>query len=982
MLRTPTWRPLSGLICLGLLHGLAPAHAQDGGSDAGIEASDAGEMRDGGNPPDASTPDAGVRDSDGAAPPSPDISGIRGRIVDSTTGAGVPDAIVLARPETGDADAAESAVSDERGAYAVPLARGRYEVLSYADMYHGARMRRVVVRSGRFTDLTLTLEPVDAEVVVEEVEIVYRADTSSAAAQDQLRAAASGIGEGVGSAEMSRGGASDAASAAKKVVGVSLEGTNLNVRGLGGRYTLVLLNGVQLPSTDPDAPSVDLDLFPTSVIDNLQVSKTFLPTLPANFAGGVLNIRTVRFPTEFTFELGADVAFNTLSTFRSILTYQGGDLDWLGLDDGTRAFPGGREERISTSRTGRYQDLASIEEAAEAFPNIWQFERTTAAPPFSFGAVIGDSFDLGDDRRFGFLVTANYDYAQLRQLGLASPRPQIDLEGNLQSFNEYDVEWGTQNVQISLLGNASLEFDQENVLSFLTLYNRVMQDETQRQVGFSGELSGAVERWQLQYIARSLWFNQLRGDHRNLFGSRLRLKWGLYGSLADRDEPDRRTVTYGPQGASTNRWLEKSQSGERFYSELNQPEFGGTLDVRFPLWVQAWADVGAHLRTSSRDFVNRRLRMLQDPRNTSQVLYEQPVEVLFSPENIGEPNTLTRIQEFTRDNDSYTSTQNYLATYAQVETPLGSVVRFTTGVRLEVFSQFVSSVSPFAEERADGALRETDRTDINVLPGAAFRFEIAENMFVRAAYGMTVARPNIRELAPYQYYDFVRDRNISGNPDLNRTLIQNGDLRWEWFFAEGDVVALSLFYKYFDQPIELQIRNQMTYDSQFINARFAQNLGGELEFRFNLGHVVDSLSALSFNGNFTLMWSEVELPVELSGAVASSRPLVGQSPYVANLSLAFDEPHSGFGATVVYNLTGPRITDVGTRVSDVILPNIERAALQSLDLILSYRLAERFRVWIKLRNLLLQSQEFYQNDFLTQRVEPGMSGSLSLDFSY
>ena len=908
--------------------------------------------------------------------------GIRGRIVDSVTGAGVPDAIVLARPERGNSATPESAVADESGAYAVTLRGGRYEVLSYADLYHGARMRRVVVRSGRWTDLTLTLEPVDAEAVVEEVEIVYRADTRSAAAQDQLRAASSGIGEGVGSAEMSSGGASDAASAAKKVVGVSLEGTNLNVRGLGGRYTLVLLNGVQLPSTDPDVPSVDLDLFPTSVIDNLQVSKTFLPRLPANFAGGVLNIRTVRFPNEFTFELGADVGFNTLSTFRSMLTYQGGDLDWLGFDDGTRAFPGGREERISTSRTGRYQDFASIEEAAEAFPNIWQFERSTAAPPFSVGAVLGDSFDLGGDRRFGFLVTANYDYAELRQLGLASPRPQIDLDGNLQTFNEFEVEWGTQNVQLSVLGNVSYEFDQENVLSLLTLYNRVMQDETQRQLGFSGELGGAVERWQLQYIARSMWFNQLRGDHRNLFGSRFRLKWGLYGSLAERDEPDRRNVTYGPQGASINRWLEKSQSGERFYSELSQPDFGGTLDLRFPLWVRAWGDVGVHLRTSSRDFVNRRLRMLQDPRNTSQQLYEQPVEVLFSPENIGEPNTLTRIQEFTRDNDSYTSTQNYLAAYAQMETPLGSAVRITTGARLEVFNQFVSSVSPFVDERADAEARETDRTDVNVLPAAALRFELLEDMYLRAAYGMTVARPNIRELAPYQYYDFVRDRNVSGNPDLDRTLIQNADLRWEWFFAEGDVIALSVFYKYFDRPIELQIRNQMTYDSQFINARFAQNVGGEFEFRFNLGHVVDALSALSFNGNFTMMWSEVELPLELSGAVASSRPLVGQSPYVANLSLAFDEPHSGFGATVVYNLTGPRITDVGTRVSDVILPNIERAALHSLDLVLSYRLAERFRLWIKLRNLLLQSQEFYQNDFLTQRVEPGMSGSLSLDFSY
>ena len=905
-------------------------------------------------------------------------TGIRGRVVDSTTGEGLPDAIVIARTPR----LMENTITNGTGGYVLVIPPGIYSVLSYTDLYHGARMPRVVVRSGRFSDLTLTLDPIDAEAVAEEIEIVYRADTSSTNAQDQLRAASSGIGEGMGAQQMSRAGASDAGSAARNVVGVSLEGQNLNIRGLGGRYTMVLLNGIQLPSTDPDFPSVDLDLFPTSIIDNLQISKTFLPNMPASFAGGVLDIRTVRFPREFTLHIGLNVGANTLSSFQDRLDYQGGGLDWLGVDDGTRALPSGLEnDPVVTTRGGPYTSSAQLETIAERFPNIWQYTRALTPPNFGLNLTLGDSTDLGGGNRFGYLVTAFYDHSDVRTLGLRRWRP-TNQDGELTVRNDYEAETGSEEVQIGALGTASLELGQSDVITFLTLFNRSTTDETQRTTGISTDLGGQAERWQLQYIARSLWFNQLRGDHRNMFGTSVRLRWTLYGSYGAREEPDRRTVTYGFNGGSS-RWLEKAQSGERFYSDLDQGEGGGNLELRFPLWSEGWGTVGGDVRLSQRDFAIRRLRMLQDPTNMDQSAYQQPVEDLFSPQGIG---TLTRIREYTREDDSYHSEQGYYAAFAMLETPLGDALSFTGGARFEAFQQLVQSQSPFAAQNESMPPTEdsrTDRTDIDVLPAAALRLELADQMFLRAGYGMTVARPQAREVAPYQYYDFVRDRNVQGNPELARTLIQNADLRWEWFFGEGEILALSAFYKYFDRPIELQIINQESYDSQYINADFAHNVGGEVEVRFNLRHLHNDLRFFSVNANAALVWSTVSLPDELSGAVQSERPLFGQAPYVANVSLAFDEPDSGVTASLVYNVVGPRVSDVGTRAGSAnILPNVVRAPFHSLDLVVGWRVVEHLRLGLRLRNILFQAQEYYQDDFLVDRTETGMSGSLSFTYEH
>ena len=249
----------------------------------------------------AQAPGNGQAAPSGLEPGADTATGVRGRVLDRRSGRPLQNAPVIVQG----GGKLRNTVTDANGIYRFYLPPGPYTVRSYYDLYHGAKIAGAVVVRGTLLEVSLQLARIDEDrdVSVEELEIPYRADTTTAAAQDQLRQASSGIGEGLGAKQMSQAGASDAGSAAARVVGVTIESSQLVIRGLGGRYTRVLLNGIPVPSVDPDIPGADLDMFPTGVIDSLNISKTFLPDIPADFAGGVMEIKSVSFPRKFTLEL-------------------------------------------------------------------------------------------------------------------------------------------------------------------------------------------------------------------------------------------------------------------------------------------------------------------------------------------------------------------------------------------------------------------------------------------------------------------------------------------------------------------------------------------------------------------------------------------------------------------------------------------------------------------------------------------------------
>lgn len=969
-----------------------------------VQAQDAGPAPDAGVP--ESAPDGGVSPDAGAnadsglttepeatpeptAPAEPEVTfepgadaetGIRGRIVDAKSGVGIEMAVVLIV----DSEKSRTAITGENGRYEINVPPGTYTVRSYFDMYHGARLANVRVTRGRFDEVNLLLDPVNEaeEVAVEEIEIPYRADTTTAAAQDQLRRENAGVSEGMGSQQMSQSGASDAGSAAKRVVGVTVDGANLVIRGLGGRYSRVYMNGVPLPSTDPDSPSVDLDLFPTNVIDSLTVTKAFLPNMPADFAGGVLDIGTVTFPRDFTLELGLSGQYSSMSTLRNRLDYTGGSYDALGFDDGTRALPSQVPPTDYNPRNFSDEEELAI---GGSFKNVWQYRRTSALPKLGVDLTLGDSVDLSSGSRFGYLIALAYDHDDVRTLGTSrkvGSDANRDGKPDTAGYSNYPlVEVGSEEVQLTGIATASLDIGTDHSLTALSMFIRSASDEVGYRRGNDTDYVYELptEKWQFQYTARQMWFNQALGDHRNIGGTRLRLRWNGFYAHSLRDEPDRRTFIHAPNNNMDARPSWKTQDAQRIFLGLDGADGGGGSSLRFPLWSEGWGTVGASARTTQRDFSVRRFVMRRTNDFTDEDGFLPPDE-LFAEGNLGRITELAA--ESTRNDDSFASTQSTVTGYGMLETPLVGPLSLAGGVRAEYYIQRLASQSPFPPDEDTPPPVRADATQLNLLPGVALKYDLSDKMVVRLAYGMTVGRPQTRELAPVLYFDFVRDRNVVGNINLKTTVIHNADARWEWFFAEAQILAASIFYKEFTDPIELYLGPEGT-SAIYGNTAGATALGAELEFRTKLDLIAETLRNFEFGANLTLVHSRVTLTPEQTMAQAPGpRQMFGAAPYVLNLSLRFSDPVTKASLGLVYNLVGPTLSDVGRRAESEIFPNIELLPIHSLDLIGTWRVNEHLKLKLKWKNVLFQAKRYDQGGVIVASRDPGTFVSLGLDYAY
>jgi len=792
----------------------------------------------------------------------------------------------------------------------------------------------------------------------------------SAAAQDSIS-----------SEQISRSGASDAAAVVGKVAGASIvEGKFVVVRGLSDRYNVTTLNGADIPTADPYRKAAQLDLIPSSMVDRIVVNKTFTPDQPGGFAGGAVNVVTKSFPAKGFATVSFGVEYNTQSSLRDdFLTYEGGETDWLGMDDGTRALPDELVGRTSlpdppsnAPRNEPPAQAAARRAQADELARLTKSFQTTQFAPVKGDSPLNHSFSLafGDTallfgRPLGAFASLSYKRDYYLYLDGVSARYDNMLEST-KSFTDMrgveDVNWGAA-VNLAWQPFADHEF------AFTFLRNQSSEDTARRRVGTARSRDDAIlDLNTLQFIERDLQSFQFKGRHVFPEAGNSRLDWLVSLSQTSQEEPDLRYFNYfhAPDGSFfvfAGPDQDQPDVPTRFFRELQEDNFNLKIDgsVPFRWWDGLTGELkgGFFLSNSERTYSQQSFEY-RTKFPAGQSPYPGFVDPT-DPNTFLSPGTLDYVTQvvpgrgtnyfFPRylavplsGNQGYDGTQEIKAFYGMATLPLHDRVRLIGGGRVESTQLEVDSVG--FSGPSSSKLNQTD-----VLPAVSGVFSISSNVSLRLSFTETITRPTYREIAGVRAYDLPTDTLLEGNPNLRISSIKNYDARLEWFPRPGEVFAVSVFYKQIIDPIEKEAINQEANILSYANRPEATIYGLELEARKNLDFLGVDLRYFSVGMNLSLITSEVplnETDKANKGPFATDvRPLYDQSPYIFNADLNFNQPEWGTSVSLIASIAGERVFFVNPAG-----PDIYEHPPTSLDLVVSQRLSPRLRLKFSAKNLL------------------------------
>lgn len=950
--------------------------------DGGAVEGEAALITDGGVAPGA---DAAVA-ADLVAEEQTALQAVRGRVVSTSDQAPIAGVLILAEGQ----DA--QATTGEDGRFTIELAPG-YPVLAL--LHSRFRTRMVQSRATAAADpewvISLSPTPLSAERFV--VTGQHLAGTV-VALMDQRRATAA-VTDAIGAEDIARMPASDAAQAAQRVVGATVVGGRyVYIRGLGERYTNAQLNGAPLPSPEPDRATIPLDLFPAQILDSLDISKTFTPDIPADFAGGSIRIVTRSMPDKPIFTASLTAGANTESTFAKGLGHAGGDTDWLGFDDGTRALssriPDDYPLILGQDRPGGGKVLSEeLNQAGLALNTPMSVEEQRLLPNTSGSVVGGNGWQLGDDSKLGALASLTYSHsASLRTERIREYQSNASAEHGLQVINRYDAESLSEEVRWGAFGSVGIDITPVHRLRLLGMHSQLADKNTTVYDGYNQNTESYLASSRLSFASRSLDFGQLQGQHDFAGLNAATLQWSASLGLAQREQPDLRDVVY-VLNPEVNRYIyaNGSESGRHFFADQSENSYGLSIDWTQPItrdFFDSKVKLGGLLSRRDREFRARRFALRPAPRTMGELplcgeRYD-PIgcpDAVFADENIG---TLLRLEEGTRQGDSYNAGLDVIAGYLMADLGLGERARLVAGTRLEQTKQTLAPYDAFLRREIEDGGVELNQLD--VLPAASIVYKFDADLALRLSGSRTLARPQLRELAPFAFSDYFNGVQVSGNPDLKVTGILNGDMRLEYFPTAGEVLAISVFAKDFSNPIEPIVRpsgtsNVLTY----ANAPGALLYGLELEARKKLDFIADALDGFTFIASAMFAHSEIEVRQTGTNFLTNlERPLVNQAPYVLNLALDYSAS-TGTDVRLLYNASGPTLVEVGSAGLDDVYQHPEHM----LDLTASQALGEQFSIKLSVQNILNTEHVVTQGRKnrgynVRYQYRDGVSGSVSLRF--
>jgi TonB-dependent receptor len=852
--------------------------------------------------------------------------------------------------------AAGGTTSDVEGRFSLTLTPGNKYTLEFSAIgYEAKSITEVEVASGQVNELNIVLE-VKAKsgdnVVITAKTSTARRETVNAVITFQKNT--NTVASVISAESIRRSPDKNTGEVLKRTPGASIQdGKFIIVRGLADRYNQAMLNGILLTSTEPDRKTFSFDLIPSSMIDNIVINKAFVPELPGEWAGGLIQVNTKDIPSKNFFNVQLGTSINSKTVGKRFYKDQGGKLDWLGIDDGTRGFPAGYTTKYKFGNLDKTQKAA----IGKGMRNAWVAEETDVPVNVSFQANGGFTSKLfGKTLGGNFGITYNRSNRYLKLLN----RRNIFTGAQVNSIEtDFDDDRYLQEVSVGALGSLTLQLNPANRISLKSIVNVNSSSQVTNRGGTDiSRTETLLKGTEFRFKQNTFFTTQLTGEH--TLAKPVKLKWYGAFNILDGYIPDQRRILYSrpttqdPFTAIIANSLSQ-QSGSRIYQSLNDYIYTGGADLSYNFnWLGQKQTLKGGYMLQIKDRLFDAILFANYLPKDNLTLRQLPADKIFDPANFGDGSINSN--QFAFDaiidrNYRYMANTILNAGFLQMDNQLTKDLRIVWGLRVENYDQLIGSVKKWDP-------RHTYSKVTDFLPGINATLKLNQKTNLRLSGSQTVIRPELRELAPLNLYDFELNASVQGNPQLERTKILNADLRYELYPRAGELFTAGVFFKHFDKPIEQLINEGAGGSSTFIyeNPESATSYGAELEFR-------KKLAFASVLKNFTLQANVAYIKSKVKDeGFGVDRPLQGQSPYVLNLGLLYDLEKIGFSSTLLFNRVGERIYLVGDKAAGAASPDTYEAPRSLLD----FQLAQKFfkskaEIRLSVSDILNRTQYFYQN---------------------
>lgn len=928
-----------------------------------------------------------------------DTGTITGKIREAKTGEPLRGAtIVLDGTKKG-------AISDPKGTFTIKnVPPGTYSITVRYVGYETKRIGGIVVQPGKVANVSVVLDQ-DRQLVTRDVVVEARRTSETQAALLAQRRNSAQVSDGISIEEIKKLPDADAGQALRRVPGVTLASDKfIVVRGTSDRYNNAMLNGVVLTSTEPDKKAFTYDLFPSDLLESATITKTFTPDLPGNFTGGMVQLATVEFPSQRVLKVGFSSSVNDNAFLQSnrYISANGGRWDWLGFDDGTRSrlpdgMPADRRQMSALLSAVRnpYDTTGARErwtQLSQTFNNgNWKPQQRTLATPNSSLSLAYSDVALLFGSELGIvasLVHSNsWSIATIERNGILADRSQWFRTGG---YNP------SRTTNLGGMLNLALRASDYSTIALRTVYSHTADEDVVVLNGQDYVRIFDTKQISMQYVEKTLLNSVLSGEHTLAMLGNAGLEWRIGYSQSNRNEPDFRRFRFARQTPLDESYVEPYTSdiiaftplgqgdgvrAGRFFSTLDERSASGGFDLKLPLG-ELTLKTGFLTEHRTRRFTARSFTYVPGPEFAldyevftlpDSVLWADPSRI-FQPQNFG-PQGIG-ISEDSRLADAYDASERLYAGYIMGDwslDALGLPLRIIGGVRYEDNRQQLESF-----DLSDRPV-SVDLSTRDLLPALSVIVKLTPAMNLRLAGSQTLARPSLREFAPFAFYDFSTQSQVMGNPNLTRALVTNADVRWEWFTAPGEVISAGVFYKRFLHAIEETIYlEQQEIARTFRNAEGpATNYGAEIELRKRLDVLGSWGENVTLSVNYARIFSEIAVA---QGGQIDRRPMWGQSPYTLNVVVLGAIPDWEATVSLGYNVFGRRIVLVGLRNAYTFPdPHTYELPRDVIDLTMTKRFGA-FELRLSIRDLLNQPLRWEQGGTIVQSTIRGRSIGLGVSY--